>query len=76
VNLTNTFNYTPSLEQPSRPPIYDTFCPEDGALFVDCKQRMGPIRMNELIETALEWLTERVGGDPEVFADEVLRDEG
>jgi hypothetical protein len=65
---------SPSLIQPSRPPIYDAFSPEDRALFVDCKQRLGPIRMNELTETAVEWLTERAGGDPEVFADEVLRD--
>jgi len=65
---------SPSLMQPSRPPIYDAFSPEDRALFVDCKQRLGPIRMNELTETAVEWLTERAGGDPEVFADEVLRD--
>jgi len=30
--------------------------------------------MNELTETAVEWLTERAGGDPEAFTDEVLRD--
>jgi hypothetical protein len=65
---------SPTLQRPSRPPIYDAFSPEDRALFVDCKQRLGPIRMNELAETAVEWLTERAGGDPEVFANEVLRD--
>jgi len=67
--------YSPTLQQPSRPPIYDAFSPEDRALFVDCKQRLGPIRMNELIETAVEWLTELAGGDPDGFADEVLRDQ-
>jgi hypothetical protein len=65
---------SPCLAPLSRPPIYDAFSPEDRALFVDCKQRMGPIRMNELTETAVEWLTERAGGNPETFTDEVLRD--
>src|SRR5712692_6631900 len=65
---------SPPLAQASRPPIYDAFTPEDRALFIDCKQRLGPVRMNELTETAVEWLTERAGGDAEVFADEVLRD--
>jgi hypothetical protein len=65
---------SPTLRQPSRPPIYDTFMPEDRALFVDCKQRLGPLRLNELTETAVEWLTERAGGNPEVFTNEVLRD--
>jgi hypothetical protein len=65
---------SPSLKQPSRPPIYDAFSPEDRALFVDCKQRLGPLRLNELTETAVEWLTERAGGDFEVFTDEILRD--
>ena len=65
---------SPTLRQPSRPPIYDTFTPEDRALFVDCKQRLGPPRLNELTETAVEWLTERAGGNPEVFTNEILRD--
>jgi hypothetical protein len=65
---------SPPIQQPSRPPIYDAFSPEDRALFVDCKQRLGPVRMNELTETAVEWLTEHTGGDPDGFADEVLRD--
>jgi hypothetical protein len=63
-----------SLAPLSRPPIYDAFSLEDRALFVDCKQRLGPKHMNELTETAVEWLTERAGGNPAVFADEVLRD--
>jgi hypothetical protein len=64
----------PSLSRASRPPVYDAFSPDDRALFVDCKQRLGPVRMNELIKMAVEWLTERAGGDPEAFSDEVLRD--
>ena len=30
--------------------------------------------MNELTEAAVEWLSERAGGDPNVFSDELLRD--
>jgi hypothetical protein len=30
--------------------------------------------MNELTATSVEWLTERAGGDPEAFSDEILRD--
>ncbi len=66
--------FSPSLALLSRPPIYDAFSPEDRALFVECKQRLGPIRMNELTDTAVEWLTERARGNPELFTDEVLRD--
>src|SRR5262245_29466828 len=65
---------SPPLQQPSRPPIYDAFTPEDRALFIDCKQRLGPARLNELTEQAVEWLTERCGGDPEAFSDDLLRD--
>ena len=57
-----------------RPPIYDSFTPEDRALFIACKQRLGPTRLNELTERAVEWLTQRSGGDPDGFADDVLRD--
>jgi len=57
-----------------RPPIYDAFTPEDRTLFISCKQRLSPVRLNELTEQAVEWLTERCGGDPEAFADEALRD--
>ena len=64
----------PTLRQPSRPPIYDTFTPEGRALFIDCKQRLGPVRMNELTEAAVDWLTECCGGDPEAFSDDLLRD--
>jgi hypothetical protein len=64
----------PPLHQPSRPPIYDAFTPEDRALFIDCKQRLGPARLNELTEVAVEWLSELCGGDPEAFSDDVLRD--
>jgi len=67
-------NFSPSLGQPSRPPVYDAFSPEDRALFIDCKQRLGPARLNEITETAVEWLTERADGDPEAFSDELLRD--
>jgi hypothetical protein len=65
---------SPPLQRSSRPPIYDAFTPEDRALFIDCKQRLGPVRLNELTEAAVEWLTEYCGGDPEAFSDELLRD--
>lgn len=65
---------SPSLHWPSRPPIYDSFTPEDRALFIDCKQRFGPARLNELTEQAVEWLTVRYGGDPEAFSGDLLRD--
>jgi hypothetical protein len=50
---------SPTLQRPSRPPIYDAFTPDDRASFIDCKQRLGPVRVSELTETAMEWLTER-----------------
>lgn len=62
------------LPRPSRPPIYDAFTPEDRALFIDCKQRLGPVRLNELMEAAVEWLTEFCAGDPEAFSDALLRE--
>ena len=65
---------SPPLHQPSRPPIYDAFSPEDRALFIDCKQRLGPKRLNELTEAAVEWLTNHSHGDPEAFSDELLLD--
>ena len=86
VRLLSTFPYRPSflprrrrdasptLQRPSRPPLYDAFTPEDRALFIDCKQRLGPRRLNELMEAAVEWLSELCGGDPEAFSDELLRD--
>jgi hypothetical protein len=61
-------------QRPSRPPIYDAFTAEDRALFIACKQRLGPVRLNELTERAVEWLTQQSGGDPDGFADDVLRD--
>lgn len=60
--------------RPARPPIYDSFSQEDRALFLTCKQHLSPVRLQELTEQAVEWLTERSGGDPETFADELLRD--
>lgn len=65
---------SPSLQRPLRPPIYDAFTPEDRALFIDCKQRLGPRRLNELTEAAVEWLTNHSHGDPEAFSDSLLRD--
>ena len=65
---------SPSLQRPLRPPIYDAFTPEDRALFIDCKQRLGPKRLNELTEAAVEWLTNHSHGDPEAFSDALLRD--
>jgi hypothetical protein len=62
------------IPRSSRPPIYDAFTAEDRALFIDCKQRLGPVRLNELTERAVEWLSERSGGDLEAFSDDMLRD--
>jgi hypothetical protein len=67
-------DFSPPLQRSSRPPIYDAFTPEDRALFIGCKQQLGPARLNELTEAAVEWLTERCGGDPEAFSDDLLRD--
>jgi hypothetical protein len=64
---------TPALRA-GRPPVYDAFGPEDRALFLTCKQHLSPGRLHELTEQAVEWLTERAGGDPEAFTDELLRD--
>ena len=63
-----------SLQRLTRPPVYDAFSLEDRALFLDCKQRLGPARLQELTEAAVEWLTERANGEPEAFSDELLRD--
>ncbi|MGE0683995.1 MAG: hypothetical protein AB7P69_24205 [Candidatus Binatia bacterium] len=65
---------SPSLLPLSRPPIYDAFSPDDRALFISCKQHLGPARLNELTEQAVGWLMERCGGDPEAFSDDLLRD--
>lgn len=65
---------SPPLQQLSRPPIYDAFTAEDRALFIDCKQRLGPARLNELTEVAVEWLADRANGDPDSGSDELLRD--
>jgi hypothetical protein len=64
----------PVARRPSRPPVYDAFRPEDRELFVTCKRALSPARLAELTEEAVEWLTERAGGDPDAFADELLRD--
>jgi hypothetical protein len=60
--------------EPSRPPVYDAFSPDDRALFISCKQHLGPARLNELTKQAVEWLMERCGGDSEAFSDDLLRD--
>lgn len=60
--------------RPLRPPVYDAFSPEDRALFIDCKQCLGPARLNDVTEVAVEWLTARCEGNPEAFSDELLRD--
>jgi hypothetical protein len=63
-----------ALPPPRHPPVYEAFSPEDRALFLECKHRLGPARLNELTEAAVEWLTARWGGDAEAFSDELLRD--
>jgi hypothetical protein len=57
-----------------RPPVYDAFDPEDRELFLTCKRSLNPQLLNDLTEEAVEWLSERFGGDPEAFSDELLRD--
>jgi hypothetical protein len=57
-----------------RPPVYDAFSHEDRELFLACKRSLSPGHLNELTEQAVEWLTERANGDPEAFADDLLRD--
>ena len=64
----------PTAFQLSRPPVYDAFSPEHRQLFLSCKRSLSPVRLNEITEEAVEWLTERAGGDPEAFAGELLRD--
>jgi hypothetical protein len=58
----------------TRPPVYQAFNAEDRDLFIACKRGLSPVRLNELTEEAVEWLTERADGDPDAFSDEVLRD--
>jgi hypothetical protein len=58
----------------TRPPVYDAFAPEDRELFLTCKRSLNPQLLNDLTEEAVEWLSERFGGDPEAFSDELLRD--
>src|SRR2546422_803930 len=64
----------PPLSQRMRPPVYDAFSPEDRDLFLACKRSLSPGHLNELTEQAVEWLTGRANGDPEAFADDLLRD--
>jgi len=65
---------SPPLSHTMRPPVYDAFSPEDRDLFLACKRSLSPGHLNELTEQAVEWLTERANGDPEAFADDLLRD--
>ena len=65
---------SPPLSDMMRPPVYDAFSPEDRDLFLACKRSLSPGHLNELTEQAVEWLTERANGDPEAFADDLLRD--
>jgi hypothetical protein len=62
------------LPRPARPPVYNAFTPEDRDLFITCKRSLSPLRLNEITEVAVDWLTERAGGDPEHFSDDLLRD--
>jgi len=65
---------SPPLSHTMRPPVYDAFSPEDRDLFLACKRSLSPGHLNELTDQAVEWLTERANGDPEAFADDLLRD--
>jgi hypothetical protein len=71
---TRRTNLLPPLPRPARPPVYDAFQRDDRDLFLACKRAMSPVRLNEITETAVDWLTEQAGGDPEGFSDELLRD--
>jgi hypothetical protein len=64
----------PTLPAVRRPPVYDAFTAEDRELFLACKRALSPVRLNELTEAAVDWLTERADGDLDGFADELLRD--
>lgn len=86
VQLLSTFPHRPAflprrrrVEAPllpalRRPPVYESFTPEDRELFLACKRALSPARLNEVTEAAVEWLTEKASGDPEGFLDEELRD--
>jgi hypothetical protein len=65
---------SPSPSRTTCPPVYDAFSPEDRDLFLACKRGLSPARLNELTDQAVEWLTEQANGDPEAFADDMLRD--
>ena len=65
---------SPAATRPFYPSVYDAFSPEDRELFLTCKRSLSPARLNDLTDEAVEWLTERVGGDPDAFSDELLRD--
>jgi len=54
--------------------VYDAFSLEDRELFIACKRKLSPARLNELTDEAVDWLTERAGEDPAAFDDERLRD--
>jgi len=62
------------LSHALRPPVYDTFSPEDRDLFLACKRSLSPVHLNELTDQAVEWLTEPANGDLEAFSDDLLRD--
>ena len=65
---------SPGLPRPSRPPVYDAFSLEDRELFIGCKRTLSPVRLNELTDEAVDWLTERIGEDSTAFDDALLRD--
>ena len=77
----NSFPSGESMPSPSplssrrvTPPVYDAFSDEDRELFLTGKRSLSPIRLNQLTEAAVEWLTERSGGNPNRFSDQLLRD--
>jgi hypothetical protein len=57
-----------------KPPVYASFTAEDRELFLACKRSLSPHKLNAITEQAVEWLTEKWGGDPGSFSDEILRD--
>ena len=70
----NSLGKTSTLGRVKKPPVYTSFTEEDRELFLACKRSLNPHRLNEITEKAVEWLTEKWGGEPASFNDEILRD--
>jgi len=67
-------NKSDAIGKIRKPPVYASFTAEDRELFLACKRSLSPHKLNAITEQAVEWLTEKWGGDPVAFSDEILRD--